>query len=404
MKKLLLLFLLVAGGVSTASAVVFYVQDNCGWGNIYVHAYGGRESTPTSWPGNKLTITTVIDGITFYKVDTGDHTNFIINNGVDGTKEGLYNERSVKTPGDVTADAYYHFTYSNTGADGDNKIKWYNLGQDGTTTYTYNFTVTTASSWGDFRICLWNTSTSTGISGFEYPGKVVTGTDDVYSYTHKSFLSTLGVLFADNSNATTLKTGDLTASSGTNNYYISTITKDGGQGIKTNSSGYATAVSSGNLDMTSGIAYVAEDMGSWAKAHTITGINYNNPFLVAGSASTTYHFAYGSGGTLPCTNAFHAGSGSGLASTTDDKYNYILNGGAFYAAAGQTVGTNKAYLQISEAVPAGARVIVFDDNETTGIKNLTPALNEGAVYDLQGRKVMNPAKGLYIVNGKKVIK
>ena len=25
------------------------------------------------------------------------------------------------------------------------------------------------------------------------------------------------------------------------------------------------------------------------------------------------------------------------------------------------------------------------------------------VYDLQGRKVMNPAKGLYIVNGRKVI-
>jgi hypothetical protein len=29
---------------------------------------------------------------------------------------------------------------------------------------------------------------------------------------------------------------------------------------------------------------------------------------------------------------------------------------------------------------------------------------DNAVYDLQGRRVVNPTKGLYIVNGKKVIK
>jgi hypothetical protein len=43
--------------------------------------------------------------------------------------------------------------------------------------------------------------------------------------------------------------------------------------------------------------------------------------------------------------------------------------------------------------------------ETTGIKSLTPVLSEGegAVYDLQGRKVAQPTKGLYIVNGRKVV-
>jgi hypothetical protein len=30
-------------------------------------------------------------------------------------------------------------------------------------------------------------------------------------------------------------------------------------------------------------------------------------------------------------------------------------------------------------------------------------LKSGEVYDLQGRKVANPTKGLYIVDGKKVI-
>ena len=54
---------------------------------------------------------------------------------------------------------------------------------------------------------------------------------------------------------------------------------------------------------------------------------------------------------------------------------------------------------------SSARIAIGFDDETTGIKNLTPALSEGegAVYDLQGRRVAQPTKGLYIVNGKKVM-
>lgn len=67
------------------------------------------------------------------------------------------------------------------------------------------------------------------------------------------------------------------------------------------------------------------------------------------------------------------------------------------------LAANKAYL----AVPAAAarEGFAFADDETTAIKNLTPALSqgEGAVYDLQGRRVAQPQKGLYIVNGKKVV-
>lgn len=52
---------------------------------------------------------------------------------------------------------------------------------------------------------------------------------------------------------------------------------------------------------------------------------------------------------------------------------------------------------------AGARLsIVFDD--TNSISSLKVANGENAYFDLQGRRVVQPAKGLYIVNGKKVIK
>ncbi|MBQ9654876.1 MAG: hypothetical protein IJV38_02515 [Prevotella sp.] len=47
----------------------------------------------------------------------------------------------------------------------------------------------------------------------------------------------------------------------------------------------------------------------------------------------------------------------------------------------------------------------FNDSEsTTGIGSLTPALseNEGTYYDLSGRRVEKPTRGLYIKGNKKV--
>ncbi len=45
------------------------------------------------------------------------------------------------------------------------------------------------------------------------------------------------------------------------------------------------------------------------------------------------------------------------------------------------------------------------DGETTAVEAvLTPAASaDGEYYDLQGRRVTAPAKGIYVTNGKKVI-
>lgn len=64
-----------------------------------------------------------------------------------------------------------------------------------------------------------------------------------------------------------------------------------------------------------------------------------------------------------------------------------------------------AWIAVSD-VPHYTLAMEFDESETTGL-DLTPALSqgEGAVYDLQGRKLLSKptAKGLYVVNGKLVI-
>ena len=68
----------------------------------------------------------------------------------------------------------------------------------------------------------------------------------------------------------------------------------------------------------------------------------------------------------------------------------------------------KAYLQIPTAwLPATAQKSVsvrFDEGETTDIEELKGENGEvKTIYDLQGRVVENPASGIYIIDGKKVI-
>ena len=77
------------------------------------------------------------------------------------------------------------------------------------------------------------------------------------------------------------------------------------------------------------------------------------------------------------------------------------NGGAF------TNGANKAYLAITTGSLSQMRGFSFE-SMTTGINNVVANTNNSknaVIYDLNGRRVnsLNAAKGVYIVNGKKVI-
>jgi len=74
----------------------------------------------------------------------------------------------------------------------------------------------------------------------------------------------------------------------------------------------------------------------------------------------------------------------------------------FYKYSGTTLNYGKAYL-INTGV--GARDFIGFE-EATGINSATLTNSEkvnNEVYDLQGRRVQNPTKGLYIVSGKKVV-
>ena len=65
----------------------------------------------------------------------------------------------------------------------------------------------------------------------------------------------------------------------------------------------------------------------------------------------------------------------------------------------------RAYIEDTTSNPSRTLTFSFDDDQVTEISTIANSqeLNANSlVYDMQGRKVMNPTKGLYIVNGKKV--
>ena len=95
------------------------------------------------------------------------------------------------------------------------------------------------------------------------------------------------------------------------------------------------------------------------------------------------------------------------ASTTIAEGSYFLADNKLYKSAGSTtIAGTRAYLKLKEAAN-GARIvnIFFDgDNATTGIADVNlDTTNNNLYYNLNGQRVIVPNKGMFIVNGKKVV-
>ena len=96
---------------------------------------------------------------------------------------------------------------------------------------------------------------------------------------------------------------------------------------------------------------------------------------------------------------------------TDSSTNYVLTvmnetAGFYKKEDGFKVYNNKAYLNVPNpnGTPQAIRIRFVNGDGTTDIVEFPTTQSEATIiYDLSGRRVQKAEKGVYIVNGKKVI-
>ena len=99
---------------------------------------------------------------------------------------------------------------------------------------------------------------------------------------------------------------------------------------------------------------------------------------------------------------FYKVTSSGLSNTETETGTY--NGKKYH-----TLAAHRAYLQTtSDITPTNNApiMLLFSDGETTGINSVQESgakVHDGCYYNLSGQRVAQPTKGLYIVNGRKVV-
>ena len=96
------------------------------------------------------------------------------------------------------------------------------------------------------------------------------------------------------------------------------------------------------------------------------------------------------------------------AQTTLEEFSLFLNDNKFWYSTGNTkMKAFRAYFYfldiLAEVENADSNVKMAIDGESTRIDGLMPETSNDAIYDLTGRKVEKAEKGIYIVNGKKVL-
>ena len=191
------------------------------------------------------------------------------------------------------------------------------------------------------------------------------------------------------------------------NVGLGNITLKGTESVSITAAGFATYASDKALDYSSvtGLkAYKATVSGTTITFEKVSTVPAGEGVLLQGDEGT-YDVLHAVGVTpwAADDNAFVRGTGAAVA-TGDGPYNYILNkvNGVvgFYKANGQTVAKNRAYLQ---STTAAARISLNFDEETTGISEVVKSDVNNKVFDLQGRHIAQPTKGLYIMNGRKVL-
>ena len=167
------------------------------------------------------------------------------------------------------------------------------------------------------------------------------------------------------------------------------------------------------------LAFTTTDYAAYAVTATSgTTVTFNKisdavpaetPFILYGEdkGGTTIHLSIATGETTEVSSNMLVGTlaPTYIETVTGDYTNFGLSNGTFVKINNGTLPAHKAYLPVKTIdVPVVNAPMQIIFNDATGISQVENVqLSNENYYDLQGRKIENPTKGLYIVNGKKVV-
>lgn len=181
------------------------------------------------------------------------------------------------------------------------------------------------------------------------------------------------------------------------------------------STGWATFSNTSATDFTNlaGVVAAYEVTGNTGSAITKNAVTTaaGSTGLMLNAEAGTYAIPLATTGTdLSTTNKLVAVASSTLVGAAPEGYtNFVLVGGSGTASFKKITGTNsatvgagKAYLQLT-GTSFESNLFFLDDDATAINAVKSNTVEKGTFYNLAGQRVENPAKGLYIVNGKKVV-
>lgn len=175
--------------------------------------------------------------------------------------------------------------------------------------------------------------------------------------------------------------------------------------ITMGASGYRTIVSAKDATLPAGLtAYVVTaNEGGKATLSEVDNIKANEPYVLKGAAGT-YTLTIADEAIAPTANLLQKSDGSQAAGV------YVLANHSgtvgFYKWNGGTLGVGRVYLPTTVGAPDYEFISIEGDGISTGIDAVDRGqltMDNGEVYNLNGQRVAQPTKGLYIVNGKKYV-
>ena len=173
---------------------------------------------------------------------------------------------------------------------------------------------------------------------------------------------------------------------------------------------YATFVPSTKVAVPDGVkAYIVTAVDTWvtlSAEDAITVIPANEPVIIYKDVDDATEVTF----TATSDAASDVTGNKLLVSNGSDDLNgkYVLanksKGVGFYKWGGTTIPAGKVYLDVSAA--SAPEFLSFSFGEVTAIESIAksqePTAN-GQYFNLNGQRVATPSKGLYIINGKKVV-